>query len=225
MSKNNNILVEASTLYDFDIGIIHMIGDSKFSKGIRATLYDNSTEAVEASLSSMKLLQIFKFEKIDELFSTSFYPDFYKDFDRDAIYDAVFDKYTKACMVCSRKTAMVKFINACMASDSNIGVTIICRNDTQVDMIKSECPNAKFIVCTDRKDIDLENFSRIFIRNLEELDHYPDIRGMNILVQDYRSNFNSDEKMQLLPDYIINYGDANEFEIVNTYVGLQRPMG
>ena len=86
------------------------------------------------------------------------------------------------------------------------------------------CNNCTIVQNANEKTIDVNQFARIHIGDIHDLDRYNPFDCTHIAVLNYGSNLQLiDHDVILLREYVIQWGDTNQFEIIDSYNDVTCP--
>ena len=140
------------------------------------------------------------------------------------LYDGLKTQYEKMVLYNSGLTGAYNLLitYSSVAITSGISSIISCRTPTQFEVATKIFGTYGEVIESER--VKKREYSRLVLGDIRLLDYYKP-EGKSILVLDYRKNFTEGDYGQLIPEYIVEYGDVNIFDIANSYVGITSSLG
>lgn len=102
-----------------------------------------------------------------------------------------------------------------------IRVTVMCKDEREKKLVEDRRISIFRTIISDPKNIDINNYGTIFVKNVDDLNNYRIIEGKTIYVPNYGFNVINDPNYPnpiLKPETAAKYGKDNEFEIYVPYV-------
>lgn len=218
--NNNSVLFTFDSIVDLPLGVtlalkraLDALGPDAFSLFDVSFLQKSSMEHMKAR---QETLGVPFFELCFSESGKKSADAIYKSYTMDTGYD-------KKSREISPVTNALRLVHAfCNHSDNSIKVFLLGRCQLDIEILKGifqkRCKNIIYLMSHDLSDIDINNYGRIVIGDVHQLDSFNPPKLRHITILNYGSNLQLvNGKPNLLPEYVIKYGDVNELEMLNAY--------
>lgn len=217
--NSHQCLFEFNSLVDMHLGVVMALQKDFPSGGLLPTI---NYSFLHQSLDELKQFRMFAYGKnvVQECFAGSAKQSY------ETIYKTYCDK--KISYDLAPHTLLVKLVKM-YNKTGFIKSTILCHSPFEYDMATSifgSLQNCVIVPNANEKSIDVNEFARIHIGDIRDLDLFNPFDCTHIAVLNYGSNLqvmHHINDVTLLSDYVIRYGDTNVFEIIDSYSGIACP--
>lgn len=211
--NNNSVLFTFSAIADIPLGIIMALRRDNLSGG--SPFLDYSFLSLAPKDIQRARLEIGKGDIIERCFKEE-----YKD-----KASLITKAYYHDALSLSPVTSALPLIRAYNQYGKDIKITLCSDKDEEVETLRKMFRDAQVKIqkfSFEDKHFDINQFGRVVlgeIKDLDKLANPPKLRHITVL--NYGSNLELvDEKVALLSDYVIRYGDINEFELIDAFPNL-----
>ncbi len=149
----------------------------------------------------------------------------------DNLYKKILEENYKDVLNYSELTAIHRIIAAGTYSEGGpFRITVICKNDLEVDCVKCLSFKSDIIMCKtklDICDINMKNYKYIFIKDVEDLEYYGDLIEKVLFIANYRFNkiyinqeyieSGLESNYMIDPKFILNLVSDNIIKTIDVY--------
>lgn len=228
---HNSMLFEFDSIIDMELSVVHFI-QKNYDTMQNPKWFDKSV--LYQSDDVLKPMQIYNDNAYKlPVLKNIFKPEYKKNRIIESVYSIILKRYYKDILNENIVvyTAMKKYIKTCFstAKEAGIRIGIVCSADEEKDLLSRIFPGIT-IIQGQRNEIDLSLYGRIVIGDIKTLYKYIDKNkehpgAKNFLILNYRKNFEKEDSSLLIARIVVIFKDVNEFEIANTYIGIEAPEG
>lgn len=210
----NNVLFEFDSIIDTDIGAIRLL--------LRDYSNPKYINPITSKDSFYTMLVFLKIRKEMNPLLRYLKPEYHSS--ADAIYNEIMEEHYSEVLELSMHTGLYALVPLFMATpNASIKVTILCKNETQKQYIKSI---NKEWTCrlVNSDDFDMDNYDSIYIKDFPHIMDYKKLYKKNIYICDYE--FNVDYVYEdKIPKAVIAIlvGSVNRLAIIEVYPYITMP--
>lgn len=212
MQITNNILVDFEMIVDLDIGIFNLVKE-KFSTSdcFDSDIINNTNvDTMIYRLINEKYPNILDLIKTEDYF----------DFSTENLYNTMLSRYYEEIFKKSIITDILNLMNAYIMSNVVV-VTVLCKNQQEQQLINNI--NSKFHTVIFEKDMNVDDYDSIFIKNYKDILEFNNVQCKNIFVANIQNNM--DDKNTPLLDISALMSKSNNIYIIDLYDKKLNPMG
>lgn len=204
----NTILAEFDFIIDLDLAMIKFIRDNY-----------NNPEYVNQDIINItddnvliyKLLHRATTNPLDLLFNSDIDPTnlYYEILNNDKLLDYATPADTFGLLITFLREATF------------IDITVLCKNQVQSDFINKLNSNLKTIIASDKKSINLDKYTVVYLKYYANSIEYNNINGKHIYIANAR--YNMDEENPKEPKYVISnlIADTNIIHTMDLYTKIK----
>lgn len=213
-SMTNGILVDFDAVVDYKIGIINLFKCIKLKKNI------NREYVFTHNMDFFKIEHIYSVEDIIRKSLSENNKDFYKKLTKEFISG----EYEYDIYQISPLTLVSRLIRTYKNTDGMIEFDVLCYSKNQERIIHEKIGKDIPTIVTTRESIDLNKYGRIILGYIEYIKDFTDVTMKDILVVNFRENFEENNEKVLKSDYFLPY-ILNKFSVVDSYNDYKNPIG
>ena len=220
-SSNKRLLFEFDSLIDLHLGVVKALqedyppGESSSSKTINFSF-------LHQSLDKLKQFRVYGYGKniVQECFlgtARNSYETIYKSYLEDERV------YRLAPVTVIPRLIRVFSVTGFITCDIITHNELEYKTAMQIFPVKNRS-KAINIIRGSSSDLNINNYSRIHMGDIRDLDNYNDFDCTYIAILNYGSNLQLiTHDVILLREYIVRFGDTNQFQLIDSYTDVECP--
>ena len=209
--KDNILLVEFDFVIDIDLGLYKYFTDKLSNiEGINKEILSIDNDIIR----ELVLLNRYRPNPLDLFIDSSDNDKLYnmlintEDIYKDILYNYANAYDTFGLMVTFLKEA------------SSVDLDILCRNKIEEDFIESLNPMVPTIVCENKKNINLSNYTALYIKFFKNARDYAPILGKHIYIPTAKYSMDENEN-RVNTELVVEFGDVNIIHLIDLYKDIK----
>ncbi len=204
--KDNSLLVEFEFVVDLDLAMFKFIRDNYFSSDMVNHDFLSVKDEREVIYNMLNRSHINPLEYIiPGQDTTELYWDLLNN-------EGNFVNLLKYATAYDTFALMITYLREA----SSVSIDILCKNKLEEEFIHKLNPIIQTIVVPNRKDVNLNNYSALYVKYYPYLSNYSPIEGKHIFVPAARFNMEPGKDM-VSSMFVKLYGQSNELHIIDLY--------
>jgi hypothetical protein len=220
LKPNNQILIDFDAMVDIDIGIYkYLLKNYKGSKFFNYTFNNLKNDNVLFDFALFRkdinpILEIADRDKMTEDDANSLLQDIMSS---SEAYDFILKN--------SPITDICGLMEVYRTTESGINVTVICRGESEVNLLNKQYPNLFRTIISPREEIDTDLYNAYFVKYFLSIIQYKKFSGNQIYILEYPFNMSDYKKKIPLRELSFIIHDSNLIRTVAPYIKPPISMG
>lgn len=216
--NSNRVLFHFDSIVDLHLAVVYALQKDSPSGGLNPHI---NYSFLHQSRQSLKQERVFGIGKnvVQECFKGSL---------RDS-YQTVYETYVNDRFDSTIGKAPITLMLRLIAGYSRAGgglvsSTIVCSNDKQAEVAKKIIKTLPATILVGEDRVEVNDYARLIIGDVRDLDLFKRPQCVHITVLNYGSNLQVvGDQPVILPEYVLKYGDVNEFQVIDSYTDVTVP--
>lgn len=216
--NSNQVLFHFDSLVDLHLAVVYALQKDYPSGGLNPCI---NYSFLHQSKQDLKQERVFGFGKnvVQECFKGSLRDSY------QTVYQSYIEEQFDTTIGLAPLTLMLRLIAGfSRAGKGLVTSTVVCSNDKQASVAKKLIKTlpAKIIVGEDK--VEINDYARVILGDVRDIDLFKRPQCVHITVLNYGSNLQVvGDQPVILPEYVLKYGDVNEFQIIDSYTDVVVP--
>lgn len=208
MKKDNSLLVEFSFVVDLDMAIFKLIR-SKYNnpeyvdQNIIRTNDEKEIIKLMLNRENVNPLEILM-PNVDSL----------------SLYKDIMENHMNELLEYAKASDLFGLMITFLKEASSVDITILCESELQREFIFSLNKKLKTIVVKDRKDVILEPYTVLYVKNYINVIQYRNLAGKHIYISNARYNMESNDNVPILSISAL-VADVNIIHMIDMYTNIK----
>lgn len=216
--NSNRVLFHFDSIVDLHLAVVYALQKDYPSGGLNPHVNYSFLHQSNQVLKQERVFGIGK-NVVQECFNGSLKESY------QTIYDTYVNDQFDSIIGKAPITLMLRLIAGySRAGNGLVTSTIICSTDKQAEVASKIIKTLPATILVGEDKIDVNDYARLIIGDVRDLDLFKRPQCVHITVLNYGSNLQVvGDQPVILPEYVLKYGDTNEFQIIDSYTDVVRP--
>ena len=216
--NSSRVLFHFDSLVDLHLAVVYALQKDYPSGGLNPRINYSFLHQSKQALKQERVFGIGK-NVVQECFNGSLRDSY------QTIYESYINNQFRSVIGKAPITMMLRLIAGySRAGGGIVSTTVVCSNDEQAEVAKGIIKTLPTRIVVGEDKVELNDYARVILGDVRDLDLFKRPQCVHIAVLNYGSNLQVvGNQPVILPEYVLKYGDVNEFQVIDSYTDVVVP--